>query len=120
MAKHAICHIEFEVIDLEQSQRFYSSIFDWKFRSFGDEMMVFGMGDEHIGGLIKAEKPRISPCAIVWFESDDIEASLAAAVKAGGASDGLKKPVPHVGWSGTFTDPDGNPIGLVQFDRSNG
>ena len=117
MAKHTICHIEFEVADLERSQAFYSSIFEWQFRSFGDDMTVFGAGEAHIGGLIKKEHPRASPCAVVWFDVEDIESTLAAAVKAGGQSDGIKKPVPHVGWSGTFTDPDGNPIGVVQFDR---
>jgi predicted enzyme related to lactoylglutathione lyase len=118
MAKHTICHIEFEVTDLDRSQKFFSAIFEWQFRSFGDEMVVFGVGKDHIGGLIKREKPRLSPTAVVWFEVEDIESTLAVAVKAGGTSDGVKQPVPHVGWSGTFTDPDGNTIGIVQFDRS--
>ncbi len=118
MAKHTICHIEFEVSDLERAQAFYSSVFEWKFRSFGDEMVVFGVGEDHIGGLIKREAPRLSPCSVVWFDVEDISSTLAAAVSSGGKSDGVKQPVPHVGWSGTFSDPDGNPVGIVQFDRN--
>jgi predicted enzyme related to lactoylglutathione lyase len=117
MSKHTICHIEFEVADLERAQAFFSAIFEWKFKSFGDDMIVFGVGEDHIGGLVKKTTPRVARCAVVWFDVEDIESTLAAAVTAGGQSDGVKQPVPHVGWSGTFTDPDGNPIGVVQFDR---
>lgn len=117
MAKNQVCHIEWNVTDVERAQKFYEGMFDWKFQSFGDSMVVFGTGTEHIGGLSKADSvvPGNSPS--VWLEVDDIDAYMSKATRFGGSSDNKKQPVPSVGWSGTVTDPDGNIVGLVQFDR---
>src|SRR5436309_3263134 len=99
MAKNTFCHIEFQTTDLKRSQAFYEGLFDWTFRSFGDEMVVFGTGDQHLGGLQKVEclTPRSSPS--VWVEVESIEAYLAKATTAGGAVRTGKQPVPNVGWS---------------------
>ena len=53
---NTICHIEYYVTDLEKSQAFYGGLFGWDFRSFIDGMVVFGIGDQHIGGLMKTDK----------------------------------------------------------------
>ena len=118
MAKQTICHVELQVTDLANSQAFFGSIFDWQFRSFGTEMVVFGAGETHVGGLNKV--PSVVPAnyAVAWFDVDDIDASLGAVTAAGGVIKNPKHPVPNVGWSAEFTDLDGNPVGIVQFDRS--
>jgi predicted enzyme related to lactoylglutathione lyase len=117
MAKNQVCHIEWNVTDLSRAQQFYEAMFDWKFQSFGGDMVVFGTGTEHIGGLTKVDSVSIGRSPSVWIETEDLDAHLARAVELGGACASPKEQVPNVGWSGVATDPDGNPIGLVQFDR---
>lgn len=117
MAKNQVCHIEWNVTDLARAQEFYGAMFDWKFQSFGGDMVVFGTGTEHIGGLTKVDAVSIGSSPSVWLETDDLDAHLARAIELGGGCRSQKQPVPGVGWSGVASDPDGNPIGLVQFDR---
>lgn len=114
---HDICHVEFHVTDISRSQAFYEGLFGWSFRSFGDDMVVFGQGDKHIGGLQKDAhvKPGSSPS--VWFEVASIDAMVEKAVEFGGSIIEPKHPVPHVGWSAQIADPDGNLVGMVQFER---
>lgn len=115
MSKHTVCHIEFNSTDLERSQLFYSQIFEWKFASYGPEMVVFGTDEGHIGGFMKVEHVRTGDSPSVWFDVESIEAVLAQAVAAGGEVKSPKSEVPGVGWSGVFTDPDGNAVGVVQY-----
>jgi predicted enzyme related to lactoylglutathione lyase len=117
MAKNQVCHIEWTVTDLARAQSFYAAMFDWKFQEFGGDMVVFGTGTEHIGGLTKADAVPAGQSPSVWIETEDVEAHLSRAVKLGGSCGSEKSPLPGVGWSGVAKDPDGNHIGLVQFDR---
>lgn len=116
---NTVCHIEIQTRDLAAAQAFYAQVFPgWSFRSFGEEMVVFGVGDSHVGGFMKADsvKPGNSPS--VWIQVEEIEPVLARATAAGGSVASEKYPVPGVGWSAQFTDPEGTPIGIVQFNES--
>lgn len=115
MAKHTVCHIEWEVRDPARSQPFYEGLFGWRFQAFGDEMVTFGLGDQHIGGLMKVEQPQPGSSPSIWIEVEDVDRSCGRAVELGGSVLREKSPVPHVGWSALVGDLDGNPIGLVQF-----
>ncbi len=112
---HTICHVEFSATDLARSQAFYEGLFGWTFRSFGDDMVVFGQGEKHIGGLIRSEARTPGNSPTVWFEVEDVDAMVTKALTVGGAAAKPKAEVPHVGWSATVSDPDGNTVGLVQF-----
>ncbi|HRJ28001.1 MAG TPA: VOC family protein [Fimbriimonadaceae bacterium] len=115
MTYHRLCHLEFEVTDMDRARHFYQGLFGWNFRAFTDSMVVFGIGDEHLGGLQKVDhvKPGSSPS--VWFNVESLEASVARVVELGGSTPHEKHPVPGVGWSVAVLDPDGNPVGLVEF-----
>ncbi|MFN8220011.1 MAG: VOC family protein [Fimbriimonadales bacterium] len=115
MAKHDVCHIEWQSTDLSRSQAFFEGLFGWDFRSFGDTMVVFGTGEKHIGGLMKADRVEVGSSPSVWFDVDDIDAMCEKAVGLGGKVHAEKGPVPGVGFSAVVTDPDGNQVGLVQF-----
>jgi predicted enzyme related to lactoylglutathione lyase len=117
MAKNTVCHIEWEVTDLDRAQSFFGGLFDWKFQSFGDTMVVFGTGEHHIGGLTKVETARPGYSPSVWIEVDDVEVYCAKARHLGGTVVSEKSPVPNVGWSATVADLDGNPVGLVEFEK---
>ncbi len=115
MAKHHVCHIEFYVSDIPRAQAFYQGMFDWTFRAFTDDMVVFGCGDQHIGGLMKSDDIRTGNSPSVWFEVEDAEAMAAKAVSLGGSVSAPKHEVPHVGWAVVVADFDGNAVGMVQF-----
>lgn len=115
MAKNTICHVEWDVTDLDRAQKFYAAVFDWTFRAFGDDMVVFGVGDQHLGGLMKVDAVRAGSSPSVWIEVEDVDRFLDKAKAAGGSVLKSKSPVPNVGWSGQFQDPDGNAVGIVQF-----
>jgi len=117
MGLHTICHVEYDVTDLDRSRAFYEALFGWTFRQFTDDMMVFGMGEEHIGGLSRkaAVNPGHSPS--IWFEVENLDAKLSRASEIGGSQHTARHEVPHVGWAGVVADPDGNAVGMVQFAK---
>lgn len=114
---NTICHVEIETTDMERAQTFYGGLFDWNFRAFTDDMVVFGTGDQHLGGFTKVEKVSAGSSPSIWIEVDDLEASLAKAESLGGRIISGKAPVPHVGWSGQVADLDGTSIGMVEFEK---
>ncbi len=114
MGMNGVCHIEFESTDFARSRKFYEDLFGWSFREFGP-MMVFGNGEGHVGGLSKAETVHPMPFTSVWLQVADVDAVLAKAPGVGGSVLKEKYQTPEVGWCAEIADPDGNPIGVVQF-----
>lgn len=115
MRLNTVCHIEFDVTDLDRSQAFYEGLFGWAFQEFmGGTMRVFGLGDDHIGGLTKrdAVAPGMSPS--IWFQVEDVAATLERVTRLGGTVLSGREAVPGVGFTAQVADPDGNPVGLVQ------
>lgn len=117
MGLHTICHVEYDVTDLERSRAFYEAMFGWNFRQFTDDMMVFGVGEQHIGGLNRKASVNSGGSPSIWFEVENLDQMLTKATDIGGAIHTAKHEVPHVGWSGVVADPDGNAVGLVQFAK---
>lgn len=117
MATNTVCHVEWDVTDIERARAFYEGLFDWKFESFGPDMVVFGTGTQHVGGLQKRAQVRASASPSVWIEVENVERYLERAQELGGSTIEPKHEVHHVGWSAQIADPEGNRIGLVQFDR---
>lgn len=114
---NTICHVEIETTDLARAQGFYGAMFDWNFRQFTDDMVVFGSGDQHLGGLMLVDEVGAGRSPSIWVEVEDVQASLDMATTIGGGVVSEKSPVPHVGWSGQISDLDGNTIGLVEFEK---
>jgi predicted enzyme related to lactoylglutathione lyase len=119
MLKHgSLCHVEYLVSDLARSQAYFEGMFGWDFRQYGDTMVVFGQGDDHIGGLStdghEASVRGSSPS--LWFKVDSLEAASERSVQLGGSAMSERHPVPGVGWSAVVHDLDGNAVGLVQYD----
>jgi predicted enzyme related to lactoylglutathione lyase len=78
-------------------------------------MRVFGLGDKHIGGLML--KPAVTPgtSPSLWFQVANLEEAMAKAEQLGGRVISGKSPVPRVGHSAQLADPDGNPVGIVEY-----
>ncbi len=114
---HEICHIEFDVTDIARSRSFFEGLFGWQFKEFMDTMVVFGTGDKHIGGLQQVETVSPGSSPSIWFDVESVDALLAKAQSLGGTILKQKAEVPTVGWSAVLADPDGNPIGIVEFAK---
>ncbi len=115
MAVNGFCHIEFLSTDLNRSLQFFTAVFDWTFSTFSDGMITFGDGEKHLGGIQLSKPFQTGESPSVWVRVESIEAVLEKANAAGGTLLRGKTELPHVGWSAQISDPDGNPIGLVEF-----
>ena len=105
---------------MQTAKKFYETVFGWEFTPWGPPnfYQIFNAGEGLIGAL--HERRELAPGkAIFGFENsfavDDLTATLAAAVEAGGRI--LMEPylIEGVGEIAYFEDPDGNAVGVAQY-----
>lgn len=102
---------------MDRAESFYKGVFGWTFKAFMPTMRVFGQGDDHIGGLMLTDKVEPGRSPSVWFQVQSIEETLARVEAFGGRALSMKSEVPGTGWSADFEDPDGNYIGIVEYEE---
>jgi uncharacterized protein len=112
---NSLCHVEYFVADIPRAQAFYEALFGWTFRAFIPDMVVFGVGDEHIGGLMKKDVVNAGDSPSLWFRVASLEKAFDIALAHGGTTNREVSPVPGVGNSAVVKDPDGNAVGLVEY-----
>lgn len=110
-----VCHIEYPSEDFASSQKFCEAMFGWEFRSFGEDMMVFSVDGNHIGGFSKKPRATGPMCPEVCYKVDDVDVKVEQAIALGGRVSAEKHPVPGVGFYASVLAPDGNEFGMVQF-----
>src|SRR5579862_6841622 len=112
-----IVHFELPVQDTEQAKTFYGGVFGWE---FGDSAMpdfqyfMVRTGEDQGGAVMASETPATNP--IIYFDTDDIDASIAKVRELGGQADD-KLPIPHIGWFTHAKDPSGIAFSLFQSDE---
>jgi predicted enzyme related to lactoylglutathione lyase len=101
------------VSDLEKAKPVYTALLGTPPQHDASYYVGYEAGGQHIG-LVPGGGPEGMTSPVTFWHVPDIEAKLAEVVAAGAAV----KEAPHnVGGSrlvATFTDPDGNLLGLVQ------
>ena len=113
-----LVHFELPVQNVDRAKKFWSGVFGW---DFGDSVMpemeyyMVRTGEDQGGAIMPSDKPATAP--IVYFDTDDIDASIAKVRELGGKSDD-KQPIPHVGWFTHCTDTEGISFSLYQSDES--
>ena len=111
-----IVHFEINAKDASRVKRFYSSLFGWKYKDSeipGIEYYVIdGVSP---GGAINPMQQEAGP--VVYFDTDDIDASIGKVRELGGKSDD-KMPIPSQGWFAACVDSEGNKFSLFQNDPS--
>jgi predicted enzyme related to lactoylglutathione lyase len=110
---HHIDYLELAVLDVSTAKDFYAAAFGWSFSDYGPEYA--GIRDSaidggEIGGLRRDETVRPGGPLVLLF-SDDLDASVASVVSAGGTivSDPYEFPG---GRRFHFADPSGNELGV--------
>ncbi len=93
---------------------FYADAFGWRAEPspFIDEYFVAETGPGNgIDGAIMSRRYQ-EQLAIVWLQVDDLDATLAAVLKAGGSAAGDIQELPGVGRLVYVRDPEGTVLGL--------
>ena len=112
-----IVHFDIPVDDSGRAQEFYAELLRWRFdRQPGPEYWLVQTGGEPVGGLLPRHGRDRRP--LVYFEVDDIDASLADVERLGGEIVVGKTPVPGKGWLGKVRDTEGNLVGLWNVDHA--
>ena len=113
-----LVHFELPAEDVSRAKSFWSGVFGW---SFGDSAMpdfeyyMVQTSPEQGGAVYTAQSGEKGP--IVYFDTDDIDASIAKVREHGGQADD-KMPIPHVGWFARCSDTEGSSFSLFQSDES--
>ncbi|MDA8126885.1 MAG: VOC family protein [Deltaproteobacteria bacterium] len=110
---------EIPVVDLSRAKSFYEGVFGLSLtlENLGPFKMAFFPMENNVygatGSLMKADGYIPSRTGIaVYFSVEDIEGTLAKAVKAGGKVMTSKMGIGQYGFIGHFEDTEGNRIGL--------
>lgn len=127
MSNNPVCWFEIPVTDMDRAKSFYEAIFNISIsvQDFQGTLMGWFPFDAEkpgiSGSLIKNEayRPSETHGALIYFESDDIEAVLSKAKANGGRIWQEKQEIsPEHGHMGVFIDSEGNRIALYTSARS--
>ena len=114
-----LVHFELPAQDSSRARSFWGGLFGWEFQDSGmpdiDYQMVRTGEDQ--GGAVYTSDEIAGEGVVVYFDTDDIDASIAKAREHGGEADD-KQPIPHVGWFARCKDTEGNAFSLFQSDES--
>ena len=114
-----LVHFEIYAKDPDRAQGFYSGVFGWDFSDSGmpgiDYRMVRTGEDQ--GGAVFAPEDGKTGSLKVYFDTDDIDASIAKVRDSGGEAED-KQPIPSIGWFSGCKDTEGNEFSLYQSDES--
>lgn len=111
-----LVHFELFTKDAARAKKFYSALFGWTIKDSSmpgvEYYLVEGMKP---GGGLNPNQDK--PGAVVYFDTQDIDASIKKVRDLGGKSD-EKLPIPGQGWFAGCTDTEGNAFSLYQSDPS--
>jgi predicted enzyme related to lactoylglutathione lyase len=110
--------------DLDRAKDFYGTLFGWTFESAGPEYggyVTASKDGRPVAGLMGNDPQFRTPDGwTTYLHSADVDATIAAAVNAGGSTCGEPMDVPAKGRMATLTDPTGAFFGLWQPNGHNG
>ena len=110
---HGIKTVLHPVSDLEKAKAVYAALLGVAPQHEAPYYVGFEAAGQHIG-LVPGGGPQAMTSLVAYWHVSDIEAKLAEVTAAGAT---LKEPAHDVGGGrlvASFTDPDGNVLGLVQ------
>lgn len=112
-----LVHFEFPAQDAARAKDFYTGLFGWNFGPWEGpvEYYMTEAGGDPGGAVYPSESGERGP--IVYFDTDEIEATLARVRELGGDAED-KQPIPGVGWYAHCKDTEGNSFSVFQSDES--
>ena len=119
-----LSHFAINADDVPASRAFYEAVFGWTFTAWGPpgffQIQTGSQDEPGVQGALQqrrqlaADHPTIGVEAT--FAVDDVDATAAAVRAAGGTILMDRFTISGVGHLIFFADPDGNPIGAMQYD----
>jgi hypothetical protein len=111
-----IVHFELPASDVDRAVGFWNGLFSWKIGESMSDQFDYRMfqNAEGQGGAVMASESG-GGHMVVYFDTDDIEASIARVRELGGTA-GDKQPVPTHGWFAACKDTEGTEFSLWQND----
>ncbi|MFC7530512.1 VOC family protein [Actinoplanes sp. GCM10030250] len=100
------------VADLEKSKKVYAALLGVEPSADSAYYVGFDAEGQHIGLVPKG--PQAAESVVAYWHVTDIEAKLAEVTAAGATVQAAPKNVGGSRLVATFTDPDGNVLGLIQ------
>jgi predicted enzyme related to lactoylglutathione lyase len=105
-------HMELNTSDPEAAQKFYKSVFGWKYQKMKmDDGTVYvgftGDGDGIGGGISKSQDPNMPPAWLGYVGVDSVKRTIAKVEKSGGKVVVPRMEIPNIGRLAIFTDPQG-------------
>jgi hypothetical protein len=112
-----LVHFEVSAADADRAQGFWSGVFGWQVGPpMSPEMdyRMFQTAEDQGGAILAADDVGNLR---VYFDTDDIDASIAKVRELGGEAED-KLPVPGHGWFAGCRDTEGNAFSLWQGDAA--
>lgn len=114
-------HFELPAEDPTRAAAFYKEVFGWDAQQFeGAPYWLVNTGPDSEPGINGAIGQKSADFAVPVFviEVEDIDGAVASVEEAGATMAVGKNPIPGIGYSAYFDDPEGNRIGLFENDES--
>ena len=101
--------------DPARARTFYHELFGWTMNPAPAEgyTLISGADGAPFAGIGNAGADSPYTGIVIYFQVEDLEAALERALKLGGSRRLDPVPVPMMGRMAVFSDPDGNPVGLL-------
>jgi predicted enzyme related to lactoylglutathione lyase len=113
--KHVITHIELSTRNLEESKKFYSSVFEWDIEDFPEmDYATFEAEGGTGGGFNPIGEDFPAGTTRIYINTPDLDETLKKVKAAGGTITLEGYDIPTVGRMATFKDPTGNLVSLLQ------
>jgi uncharacterized protein len=123
---NSVIHFEIPADDVERANRFYAEAFGWRIEPFPgmnyhgamttevDESQMPVKPGAINGGIFQRDADWQLPGPVLTIGVDDIDEALRSVEKLGGKILRGREAVADMGFTGYFTDPEGNIVGLWQ------
>jgi hypothetical protein len=121
-----VVHFEIHASEPRALISFYTSLFGWKFRQWGDvEYWQIETGPSDQAGINGGLVPRRGVSSlegqavnafVCTVQIASLDESFAKALALGATVASPKMPIPGIGWLAYVNDPDANILGLMQPD----
>jgi predicted enzyme related to lactoylglutathione lyase len=124
-----VVHFEIHASDPQRAIAFYGTLFGWQFQAYGppDFYWLITTGAKDApgidGGLVRRQGAAPDPAAatpviayVCTVDVDDVDKTMAEAVKAGGSIAREKHAIPGLAWLAYCKDTEGNLFGIYQTD----
>jgi predicted enzyme related to lactoylglutathione lyase len=109
-----ICYVEIPTTDIDQSRKFYETVFGWQTRTRSDGSIAFDDGVGQVSGTWVRDRPPMDQVGLLIYVMVDSVTETATNIEANGGE--IVQPIggdaPEI--TARFKDPGGNILGLYQ------